>query len=256
MIGKVQFVLRETGNLFAISLEGIRKTPDVRHWWKEYLRQCWFIAKVTSVPVILISIPFGAVIALHVGAFSRQLGAESTTGAAMVLAIVREAAPVATALLIAGAGGSAMTADLGSRKIRDELAAMEVMSVNPIHRLVTPRLWAASTVGVLLVSLVIVAGIAGGFFFNVVIQDVSPGAYFQGAFLLLQIQDLGASMLKAWLYGFIAAMVSCYKGMNCSRSPVGVGMAVKEAVVTTFILIFAANYVLTSLYFVLVPQKL
>ncbi len=69
--------------------------------------------------------PLRAVIALHVGSLNRQLGAESATGAAMVLAIVREASPVATALLIAGAGGSAMTADLGSRKIRDEIAAME-----------------------------------------------------------------------------------------------------------------------------------
>src|SRR3546814_8990612 len=107
MIGKVQVVVRETGNLFAVSLEGLRRTWDVRSWWQEYLRQCWFIAKVTSIPSVLISIPFGAVIALHVGDFSRQLGAESTTGAAMVLAIVREAAPVATALHIAGAGGSA-----------------------------------------------------------------------------------------------------------------------------------------------------
>src|SRR5580765_6431787 len=161
MIGKVQFLLRETGNLFAITLEGLRRTYDVRSWWKEYLRQCWFIAKVTSLPSVLISIPFGAVIALHVGTFSKQLGAESATGAAMVLAIVREAAPVATALLIAGAGGSAMTADIGSRKIRDEIAAMEVMAVNPIGRLVTPRLLAASTVALFLVSLVSVAGLAG-----------------------------------------------------------------------------------------------
>src|SRR5215207_1358044 len=163
MIGKVQFLLRETGNLFAVSLEGLRRSWDVRSWWQEFLRQCWFIAKVTSLPVVLISIPFGAVIALHVGTFSRQLGAESTTGAAMVLAIVREASPVATALLIAGAGGSAMTADLGSRKIRDEIAAMEVMAVNPVHRLVTPRLWAASTVGLFLVSLCAISGIAGGY---------------------------------------------------------------------------------------------
>jgi len=104
VLGKVQFLLRETGNLFAISLEGLRKTFDIRHWWKEYLRQCWFIAKVCSLPSILIAIPFGAVIALHVGTLNRQLGAESATGAAMVLAIVREASPVATALLIAGVG--------------------------------------------------------------------------------------------------------------------------------------------------------
>ena len=114
----------------------------------------------------------------------------------MVLAIVREAAPVATALLIAGAGGSAMTADLGARKIRDELAAMEVMSVNPVHRLVTPRLWAASTVGLFLVSLVSVAGIAGGYFFNVVIQKVTPGAYFQGFTSLVQLPDLYSSLAE------------------------------------------------------------
>ncbi len=256
MIGKVQFVLRETGNLFAISLEGLRKTPDVRHWWKEYLRQCWFIAKVTSIPVILISIPFGAVIALHVGAFSRQLGAESTTGAAMVLAIVREAAPVATALLIAGAGGSAMTADLGARKIRDALAAMEVMSVNPVHRLVTPRLWAATVIGVLLVSLVIVAGVAGGFLFNVVLQGVSPGAYFQSSGSLLRLSDLFVSLLKAGLFGFVAATVACHQGMTCARSPAGVGLAVKQGVVLTFLVVFPLNFVITTLYAAISPQTL
>src|SRR3954470_7673389 len=177
---KPQTLLRETGNMFAVALDGLRRTWDIRQRWKEYLGQCWFIAKVTSIPVTLISIPFGMVIALHVGTFNRQLGAESATGAAMVLAIVREAAPVATPLLIAGAGGSAMTADLGSRKIRDEIAAMEVMAVNPVHRLVTPRLWASATVSVLLVSLVSVAGLAGGFFFNVIVQHVTAGAYLQG----------------------------------------------------------------------------
>jgi phospholipid/cholesterol/gamma-HCH transport system permease protein len=255
MIGKIQFLVRETGNLFAISLEGLRRTFDVRHWWKEYLLQCWFIAKVCTLPSILIAIPFGAVIALHVGTLNRQLGAESATGAAMVLAIVREASPVATALLIAGAGGSAMTADLGSRKIRDEIAAMEVMAVNPVHRLVTPRLFAASTVGLFLVSLVSVAGIAGGYFFNVVVQGVTPGAYFQGFSALAQLPDLYSSMAKAAVFGFIAAMVACYKGLYAKGGPKGVGDAVNQAVVITFILIFFANFIMTSLYFALVPQK-
>ena len=255
MLGKVQFLIRESGNLFAISLEGLRKTWDVKHWWQEYLRQCWFIAKVCSLPAILISIPFGAVIALHVGALNHQLGAEFATGAAMVLAIVREASPVATALLIAGAGGSAMTADLGSRKIRDEIAAMEVMAVNPVHRLVTPRLFAASTIGLFLVSLVSVAGIAGGFFFNVVVQGVTPGTYFQGFSSLAQLPDLYSSLAKAWVFGFIAAMVACYKGLYAKGGPKGVGDAVNQAVVITFILVFFANFIMTSLYFALVPQK-
>ncbi|HLG00436.1 MAG TPA: ABC transporter permease [Acidimicrobiia bacterium] len=253
--GKAAVAVRETGNMFAIALEGLRATPRVRLWWREFVEQCWFIAKVTTLPVILVSIPFGMVIALHVGSFTRQLGAESGTGAAMVLAIVREAAPVATALLISGAGGSAMTADLGSRKIRDEIAALEVMAVNPIHRLVTARLYAASFVGLLLVSLVSVAGIAGGYFFNVVVQGVTPGAYFSGFSQLVQLPDLWSSLAKAWVFGFIAAMVSCYKGIYAKGGPKGVGDAVNQAVVVTFILIFFANFVMTTLYFALVPQK-
>jgi phospholipid/cholesterol/gamma-HCH transport system permease protein len=252
---KPAFVVRETGNLFAVTLDGIRDIPKVRVWWQEYLRQCWFIAKVTSIPVMLISIPFGMVIALHVGSFSRQLGAESATGAAMVLAIVREAAPVATALLIAGAGGSAMTADIGSRKIRDEIAAMEVMAVNPIGRLVTPRLLAASTVALFLVSLVGVAGLAGGYVFNVLVQHVTAGAYFSGFTQLVQLPDLWQSLAKAWVFGFVAAMVSCYKGLYCKGGPKGVGDAVNQGVVITFILIFFVNFIMTSLYFALVPQK-
>jgi phospholipid/cholesterol/gamma-HCH transport system permease protein len=255
LVAKPQFVVRETGNLFAVTLDGIRDIPKIRVWWQEYLRQCWFIAKVTSIPVMLISIPFGMVIALHVGSFSRQLGAESATGAAMVLAIVREAAPVATALLIAGAGGSAMTADIGSRKIRDEIAAMEVMAVNPIGRLVTPRLLAASTVALFLVSLVSVAGLAGGYVFNVLVQHVTAGAYFSGFTQLVQLPDLWQSLAKAWVFGFVAAMVSCYKGLYCKGGPKGVGDAVNQGVVITFILIFFVNFIMTTLYFALVPQK-
>ena len=253
---RVRGALEQSGEMFATTLEGFRRTWDVRHWWREWLDQCWFLAKVTTLPVLLIAIPLGATISLQVGQLARQLGAQSATGSAVVLAIVREVSPVAAALLISGAGGSAISSDMGSRRIRDELSAMEVMAVNPIHRLVTPRLWAASTVGVMLVAFVIVSGIGGGYFFNVVLQGVTPGAYFTGATSLLQLPDLLSSLFKAWVFGFIAAMVSCHKGMTCDLGPAGVGRAVNQSVVTTFLLIFAANYVITSLYFVLVPQRI
>ena len=131
------------------------------------------------------------------GSFAQQLGAESSIGAAMVLAIVRESAPVATALLIAGAGGSAMTADLGSRRIRNELDAMEVMGVDPIHRLVLPRLAAASLVAVLLNGLVSVAGIAGGWVMAVPVQGGTSGAYFASFTELAHLPDLWSAMIKA-----------------------------------------------------------
>ena len=135
--------IEETGKLFSIGLEAARVM--VRRPWPigEFFDQVWFLAKVTTVPVILISIPFGMIISLHVGSFLTELGSEAHMGAAMVLAVVREAAPVATALLIAGAGGSAMCADLGSRRIRDEIDAMQVLGIDPVHRLIMPRAVAA-----------------------------------------------------------------------------------------------------------------
>ena len=150
----------------AVALESMRRLFS-RPWpFQEFIEQCWFIAKVTTLPVILISIPFGMVIALQVGALIRQLGAQAHLGSALVLAVVREQAPVATALLIAGAGGSAMCADLGARRIRDEISAMEVMAVNPIQRLVLPRILAATVIAVLLDAVVSAAGLAGGWFFS------------------------------------------------------------------------------------------
>ncbi len=252
---RTRYVFAETGGMVSLALEAVRRTWDVRHWWREYVEQCSFLIKVTTLPVMMIALPLGATISLQIGQLTRQLGGESFTGAAVIVGVVREAAPIAAALLIAGAGGTAMTSDMGARNIRDELAAMEVMAVNPVHRLVTPRLYAASTVGLFLVSLVSVAGIAGGYFFNVVIQKVTPGADFQGFTSLVQLPDLYSSLAKAWVFGFIAAMVACYKGLYAKGGPKGVGDAVNQAVVITFILIFFANFVMTSLYFALVPQK-
>ena len=148
-----------------------------------------------------------------------------------------------------------MAADVGARNIRDELAAMEVMAVNPVHRLVTPRLWAASTVGLFLVSLCAVSGIAGGYFFNVIVQHGTPGAYLASFGTLSQVSDLWVSEIKALIFGLIAALVAAYKGLNAKGGPKGVGDAVNESVVITFMLLFLVNFVMTTLYFQLVPQK-
>ncbi|HVB91109.1 MAG TPA: ABC transporter permease [Acidimicrobiales bacterium] len=253
--GKIATAVRETGNMFATSLEAIRQGFIKGVPVTEFFDQCWFLARVTTLPLILLSIPFGMVIALEVGSLLQQIGAQSQLGAAMVLAVVREQAPLATALLIAGAGGSAMCADLGSRRIRDEISAMEVMGVNPLHRLVLPRLLAATLVGILLDSVVSVAGILGGLWFGTHAIHITTSSFFATFGELSQLADLGMALLKAGLFGFIAAMVACYKGLYCKSGPKGVGDAVNQAVVVTFILSFFVNFILTVFYFNFVPQK-
>jgi phospholipid/cholesterol/gamma-HCH transport system permease protein len=248
--------LRSSGSLFALALDVVRAVPRRPFQGRETVQQSWFIASVTILPTALVSIPFGAVIALQLGTLTRQLGAQSYTGAASVLAVIREASPIVTALLVAGAGGSAICADLGSRTIREEIDAMRVLGIDPVQRLVVPRVIASMIVAVLLNGLVSVVGVAGGYVFNVVIQGGTPGAYLASFTALAQSADLVAGEVKALVFGAIAAIVASYKGLTAGGGPKGVGDAVNQSVVITFMLLFVTNFVLTAVYFQVVPQKL
>ncbi|MFC6882706.1 MULTISPECIES: MlaE family ABC transporter permease [Actinomadura] len=246
---------RQVGRLFALAGTVLAMTFRRPFQVRELIQQFWFIASVAILPTALVSIPFGAVIALQVGSLAKQLGAQSLTGGASVLAVVQQASPLIVALLISGAAGSAICADLGSRTIREEMDAMEVMGVSPIQRLVVPRVLACMAVAVLLNGLVSVVGVAGGYFFNVMMQDGTPGAYLASFSALAQLPDLYVSELKALIFGFIAGVVAAYRGLNPSPGPKGVGDAVNQSVVITFLLLFFVNLVLTAIYLEVVPPK-
>jgi phospholipid/cholesterol/gamma-HCH transport system permease protein len=220
---------------------------------REFIEQAWFITSVTLMPTILVSIPFGAVISLQVGSLTGQLGAQSFAGATAVLAVVREAAPIAAALIIAGAAGSAICSDLGARKIREEIDAMEVLGVDPIPRLVVPRVLATMFVAFMIIGIVIGAGIGGAYFFTVIIQGGSAGAFLSSFTALASINDLYIAIVKAVLFGGMAAIVGAYKGLNAGGGPSGVGRAVNETVIAAFMLLFFMNAVITAIYFQVVP---
>lgn len=243
------------GKLFAFALDVLRALFRRPFQLREFLQQAWFIASVTIIPTALVAIPFGAVIALQVGGLIKQFGAQSFTGSAAVLAVVQQAAPIGTALLIAGAGGSAIAADLGARKIREELDAMMVLGIDPIQRLVVPRVLACMLVSFFLNGMVSVVGVMGGYVFNVILQGGTPGAYIASFTALAQLPDLWIGLLKAITFGLIAAIVACYKGMNAGGGPKGVGDAVNESVVITFLLLFVVNFVLSAVYLQIIPPK-
>jgi phospholipid/cholesterol/gamma-HCH transport system permease protein len=250
---------RSSGSFFAMCLDtvvqGGSSVVHLRFQWRETIEQAWFIASVTILPTALVSIPFGAVIALQIGNLSTQVGAQSFTGSAAVLAILREAAPIVCALLISGAGGSAICADLGSRTIREEIDAMEVLGISPIERLVVPRVIACMIVAFLLNGLVSVVGVIGGYVFNVLLQHGTPGAYIQSFTALAQLPDIYVGEVKALLFGAVAALVASYKGLNPKGGPKGVGDAVNQSVIIAFMLCFVINFVVTEIYFSVIPQK-
>jgi phospholipid/cholesterol/gamma-HCH transport system permease protein len=243
------------GRLFAFAADTFLASFRGPFQLREFIQQAWFLASVTIIPTALVAIPFGAVIALQAGSLIQQFGAQSFTGSAAVLAIVREAGPIATALLVAGAGGSAISADLGARKIREELDALMVMGIDPIQRLVVPRVLASMLIAVFLNGLVSFVGVLGGYFSNVVLQGGTPGAYISSFTALAQLPDLWQGMAKALVFGLIAGVCASFKGMNAEGGPRGVGQAVNETVVITFLLLFVANFVMTTLYFQIVPAK-
>ena len=247
--------LRQAGRLFTLAWEVVRSVFRRPFQVRELIEQFWFIASVSILPTALVSIPFGAVIALQVGSLTQQLGAQSFTGGASVLAIIQQASPLIVALVIAGAGGSAICADLGARTIREELDAMEVMGIPPVQRLVVPRVLAAMLVSVFLNGLVSVVGTLGGYFFNVVLQHGTPGSYLQSFSALAQLPDLYISEIKALIFGFIAGVVAAYRGLNPRGGPKGVGDSVNQSVVITFLLLFLVNVGITAIYLQIVPMK-
>jgi phospholipid/cholesterol/gamma-HCH transport system permease protein len=247
--------LRQTGQLFALAVSVVRLTFRRPFQTREFVQQFWFIASVTILPTALVAIPFGAVISLHLGSLTQQLGAESFTGAASVLAIIQQASPLVTALLVAGAGGSAICADIGARTIREEIDAMEVLGVSPIQRLIVPRVLAAMLIALLLNGMVSVVGVLGGYFFNVIMQGGTPGAYLASFNALAQLPDLWIGEIKALIFGFIAGVVAAYRGLRPPPGPKGVGEAVNQSVVITFLLLFFVNFVLTTIYLRVVPAK-
>ena len=253
--GAVTRALTSVGDVFALGLDTLRATFRRPFAGREALEQFWFVVSVSWVPAILVAIPFGAVIALQLGTLTVQVGAQSFTGAASVLAVIQQAAPIVTTLVIAGAGGAAICADLGARSIRDEIDAMKVIGVSPVQRLVVPRVLACVGAAVLLNGLVSVVGVLGGYFFNVIVQGGTPGAYLASFTALAQIQDLYVGELKAVIFGFIAGVIACHRGLNTAPGPKGVGDSVNQSVVITFLMLFFVNFVITTLYLQLVPGK-
>jgi len=241
-------VFRGPGEITAMVVEVTQRIFTRPFQFREFIEQAWFITSVTLMPTIMVSIPFGAVISLQVGNLTGQLGAQSFAGATAVLATVREAAPIAAAKIIAGAAGSAICSDLGSRKIREEIDAMEVLGINPVQRLVTPRMLASGLVALLLNSLVCIIGIMGGYFFSVLVQDVNPGAFAAGITLLTGVPEVIISCVKATLFGLIAGLVACYRGLTITGGGAkAVGNAVNETVVFAFMALFVVNVVVTAI---------
>ncbi|WP_411289569.1 MlaE family ABC transporter permease [Mycobacterium adipatum] len=214
--------------------------------WREYLSQTWFVARVSMLPALMLTLPYSVLLVFIFSILLTEFGAADFSGTGAAIGTVNQIGPIVTVLVVSGAGATAMCADLGARTIREEVDALRVMGINPIQALVVPRVLAATTVSLALASTVILVGLTGAFFFVVSIQHVSPGAFVAGLTVLTGAADVVVSLTKAMLFGLAAGLIACYKGISVGGGPAGVGNAVNETVVFTFMVLFAINVIVTA----------
>ena len=212
----------------------------------EFVLQFLFALRVCWLPMLISTVAFGyEAPGLQAANFLTLFGALDRLGGFFVLASIREFAPFVTAVVMAGVAGTAITADLGARKIRDELDALVVMGVDPIKNLVVPRFLSLMLVTGLFDIYALLFGIFGGVLATLV-NHAPLGPFLATLSNNAETTDLWASVAKTTLFGAIIAIVCCYKGMTASGGAAGVGRAVNQAVVIAFLGIFSFNYAFTQ----------
>ncbi len=223
--------------------------------FRECVQQAAFMASAAVLPTIFVALPIGVTLSIQFGLLAGQVGATSLAGAASGLAVIRQGAPMVAALLMAAAVGSAICADLGSRKIREELDAMEIMGLSVIRRLVVPRFAAAILIGVSLTGVVCFVGFVAGYAFNVFAQGGAPGSFVVTFASFATVGDMVLTLIKAVVYGAIVAVVACHKGLTTKGGPAGVANSVNSTVVSSILLLMIVNVLFTQLFMMLFPRQ-
>ena len=203
-----------------------------------------------SLPIVsLIGLFIGMILALQTAVLMQRLGSEMYIASIVALSLVRELGPVITSLVVAGRVGAAITAELGSMQVTEQIDALETLATNPIQYLVVPRFLALSLMLPILTLYANIIGIFGGYLLCVYKLGISSSMYIKIATDALLYKDLFTGLAKTVFFGMIIAFVSCYEGFNVEGGAEGVGKATTLSVVTSFILIILFDCVLTGLFY-------
>ena len=243
-----QLFVTEIGALWRFSVRVLRSlfTPPVRS--RRFLDELHDIG-VRSLPVIGVSgVAVGMVLGLQGHNTLVRFGAEESLGAVVGLTLIRELGPVLTALLVTGRAGSAIAAQIGSMVATEQLDGLRMMSVDPVHYVVLPKVAALVVVMPLLSALFIVLGLFGGYVVGVAWLGVDPGRYMSALEANVTFgDDIGPSLVKALVFGILVALIATYRGFHAEPHAQGVSDATTSTVVIGSVTILLVDYLLTAL---------
>jgi len=197
--------------------------------------------------VSLTALFVGGVLALQLVDGFRDFGAENQTGAVIGLALAREVGPVFAALMVTSRAGSAMTTELGSMRVTNQIDALVTMAVNPVQYLVVPRIVAGFVMVPVLTMLFNVVGVCGAFFVAVTLIGLDPGVFMDRLRWLVDWSDVSQGLIKAMVFGVAVTLIACRHGFYAQGGAAGVGRATNRAVVQSAIAILVLDYLVTSL---------
>jgi len=208
------------------------------------------ILGVDSTLIVMITTGFtGAVISLQLADMAVRYGAGKFVGGGVAITMARELSPMLTAIVVAGRAGSAITAELGSMKVTEQIDALKAMATSPINYLVVPRLMACALLIPMLCLFSIYAGVFGGAVVARYIANINFATYFDSIKYMMTMKDVYKGIFKAFIFAIEIALISCYQGLKTTGGASGVGKATTGSVVSSMLIVFVTNFFLTAILF-------
>ncbi len=224
----------------------VLRTRDSRRDFRAQL----YKTSIGTLPVLaVVSLFIGMILALQVGLEMRRFNQEGYLGAAVMLTLIREMAPFSCGVCLAACVGSAIAAELGTMKVNDEIAALEIMSISPVRFLCAPRILALLLMAPLLSFFCCIVGTVGGGIVGATQLGVNFQQYTASAMSMAQPKDLFVGLLKAAVFGLVIGTVSVCEGLGTSLGATGVGRATQRSVVVSFLLILMLGYMVTRIFY-------
>lgn len=242
-------MIEDLGNIFLLLLQFLawlfRPPSEIRGIVKQMEE-----VGIKSMPVVLVTATFtGMVLALQSWEGFQRFQATSFVGSVVALSITRELGPVFAGLIVSGRVGASMAAELGTMKVTEQIDALVTLATNPVKYLVVPRVVASTLVLPVLVIFADLVGILGGYFVSVYLLGANPYVYTDKTYQYLQFWDIYTGLVKAAVFGFLIALISCYNGFIAEGGAEGVGRATTRAVVASSITVLVSDYFMTSFMF-------
>ena len=240
-------IFEEVGVIAVLFGQTIRQLPRIRR--NVVIRQMARLG-VDSLPIVGLTMLFaGMVMTLQIVDILMRYGAQSTLGGIMSVAMGRELGPILTGVVVAGRVGAAMTAEIGTMKVTEQIDALRCMATNPVAYLVVPRFAACVFMVPLLTFYGYLIGTGGGYAVAIYSAGLTHFTYMHSIEFFTEVSDVLYGLIKAMVFGGIISLVACYEGMHAKSGAEGVGQATTKSVVTSIIFIFITNYILSVILY-------